>query len=706
MKQSFINKGKVTIHKIPQPTVKKGFVKIQVAFSTISAGTEMSAVKGTGKSILQRAIDDPSKVFKVLDIVKTQGLKNAKSKVNSATEKLNSTGYSVAGCIIELGGGIQDLKVGDMVAAGGSGFAVHAGVVVVPRNLVVKVPQGLDLKSASTGTVGSIALHGVRRADLRIGEYGVVFGVGLLGLLALQMLKASGVKTACVDINAKRLVLAKELGADLIINSMDEDPVLAIQNWTSGYGADAVLFMAATEKDEPLSQSFRMCRRKGKVVLVGVSGMNVNRNDIYKDEIDFLISTSYGPGRYDNSYELEGNDYPYAYVRWTENRNIAEYLNLVKEGKINLNKLKPACYSIDDVGQAYQHIVNDPENHILTILEYEKSDAKSELQAIVINPARKHIQDRISIGLIGAGSFASNTLLPIIYENSDKFYLKTVVNSTGDKAVNVSTQFKAEKASSNPDDIFNDPDIDLVLICTRHNNHAELVLKGLQCNKHVYVEKPMAITLDEINSIAAFYKNAVENETPMLMVGFNRRFSTYAREIKGKLDGRNSPVLLHYRMNAGFIPYDSWVHDDGGRIIGEACHIIDLMVYLTGSNVTDYAVSSFNPQGGKFKSADNRSITLTFLDGSIAVIDYFGCGSNQLSKEYLEVHFDNKSIIMDDYKSLKGFGVKVKSLVSTVSGKGHKEEWLALYDGLKTGNWPISLDSLLKTTKVSILASI
>jgi len=703
MKQLFINKGKASTHKIPQPTIKKGFVKIKVAYSAISAGTEITSVKGSGKNIIQRAIEDPSKVLRVLDIVKSQGLKNATSKVSSTTDKLNSSGYSVSGEVIEVGEGVDDFKIGDLVSAGGSGYAVHAAVVVVPKNLVVKVPLGLDLKLASSGTIGSIALHGVRRADLRIGEYAVVFGVGLIGLLALQMLKASGVKTACVDINSKRLDLAKELGADFIVNSLEEDPVLAIKSWTSDYGADAVLFTAATNSDEPLSQSFRMCRRKGRVVLVGVSGMNINRGDIYKDEIDLMISSSYGPGRYDNSYELDGNDYPYAYVRWTENRNIAEYLNLIKEGKINLEKLNPNKYSIDDASQAYHNIENNPENHILTFLEYDESDISFVQKPITINPPLKHKRDKVSIGLIGAGSFASGTLLPIIYENNDKFYLKTVVNSTGDKAVNVSNQFKAEIASSNPEDVFSDPDIDLVMICTRHNNHAELVLKGLQSNKHVYVEKPLAITMDEIQSIEDFYKLSNSKETPILMVGFNRRFSIYAEEIKKKLDNKSSPAILHYRMNAGYVPYDAWVHDDGGRIIGEGCHIVDLMTYLTGSEVIEYAVSSINSHSGKFKATDNRSITLSFADGSIAVIDYFSCGSKLLPKEYLEVHFDNKSIIMDDYKSLKGFDIKVKIMENSISRKGHKEEWLALHRGLKNGEWPIPLESMLQTSRLSIL---
>lgn len=705
MNQAFIHKGTVTLQKIPEPTIQEGFVKIEVAYSCVSTGTEMISIKRSRNSIIKRVIDDPRKMLEIVDVVKNRGLRSAKTKIYSATAGLNSIGYSVAGRIIELGKGVDDFKVGDLVSAGGSGFAVHAEVVVVPKNLVVKLPVGLDLKYASTGTIGAIALHGVRRADLRIGEYGVIYGVGLLGLLALQILKASGVRTACIDINNKRLELGKELGADLVVNPLEEDPVLSIKNWTSGFGTDAVIFMASTDKDEPLSQSFRMCRRKGKVVLVGVSGMNINRSDIYKEEIDFLISSSYGPGRYDNNYELNGNDYPYAYVRWTEKRNMSEYLNLINGKKLNLDKLSPKIYAIEDIAQAYNLIENYPDDHILTILDYKDLDEKFKQNSYGIKSRIIFSEKKICIGLIGAGNFALNTLLPIIIENKDKFYLKTIVDSAGDKAVNASKLFHAEKASSNPDDILNDPDINLVVICTRHNSHTEFVIKGLEQNKHVYVEKPLATTLNELDLIEKFYKENNIITLPILIVGFNRRFSVFAKEIKYALEKRSSPVLLRYRMNAGYVPYDSWIHQDGGRIVGEACHIIDLIQYLTEAEVVDYAVSSINPNMGKFKSSDNRSIMLALTDGSVASIDYFSCGSNKLSKEYLEVYFDNKSIIMDDYKRLIGYDIKMRALQSSIQEKGHKEEWLNIYESIKKGVWPIALENMLLTTKVSILAS-
>lgn len=707
MKQVFTSSKGVVVKETTEPGLSRGSVKIRVAYSCISAGTEMMAVKGAHQSMIQRAIQHPEQVKQVIDIAMQQGFKKALGKVDSSMDKLGSSGYSVSGEVVAVGAGVDDFKIGDLVSAGGAGLALHAEYVVVPKNLVVHVPEGLNLAYASMGTVGSIAMHGVRRADLRLGEYGVVVGCGLMGLLAIQMLKASGVKVACTDVNAARLALAKELGSDKTINSSEEDPVVAVRNWTGGYGADAVLFTAATHSDEPLSQSFRMCRKKGKVVLLGVSGMNINRGDMYKDEIDFIISTSYGPGRYDPDYESKGVEYPYAYVRWTENRNIYSFLELVRDGKVNIEKIAPRIYPFDEAGKAYEGIQNDPGNHIITILDYGvKLGAETEkARPIQISEPKPINNEIIKIGLIGAGSFATTTLLPIIADHPDKYCLKTIVNRSGEKAINAARQFKAEKISSNQEDIFNDPDINLVMICTRHNNHAELVLTGLKAGKNVYVEKPLATTLDQLEEIKQFYRENEGAVVPTLMVGFNRRFSKHAQEIKRLLDNRTAPVFIRYRMNAGFVPADVWVHGDGGRIIGEGCHLIDLMQYLIDRPVADCSVAHFKPKAGYYLSEDNRFITIEFEDGSVAEIEYFACGSKELPKEYMEVHWENKSIIMDDYKLLTGYGVKVKNLKSSLPKKGHEEEWLALYDALQQGKNPIDVNSLFRTTELSILSA-
>ena len=705
MKQVYTSKKGVVLKDTTVPSINNGSVKIKVLFSCISTGTEMTAVKSANRSLIQRALNNPQQVKQALEIMKKEGLQKMMGKVDSSMERLGTSGYSVSGQVVEVGSDVKDLQIGDFVAAGG-GTANHAEYVVVPRNLVVKTPEGINLAYASMGTVGSIALHGVRRAGLALGEYGVVVGCGLMGLLAIQMLKASGVKVACTDVNESRLNLAKELGADKAINSAEEDPVVAVQNWTDDHGADAVLFTAATHSDEPLSQSFRMCRKKGKVVLLGVSGMTIKREDIYKNELDFQISTSYGPGRYDDEYELRGLDYPYAYVRWTENRNIRSFLDLVNDGIINVDKMSPVIYPISKVSEAYAGIQSDPGAHIITILDYSELKCPEKTETKVFLHAHKPVSDnKICIGLIGAGSFATSMLLPIISSNPDKFYLKTIVNRSGAKALNAGNQFKAESISSDPSDIFNDPEINLVMICTRHGDHADLVLKGLRAGKNVYVEKPLATTMAQLDNIRSFYNDCPENPKPVLMVGFNRRFSAYIAEIKRHLDKRSAPAFIRYRMNAGYIPSDGWVHGDGGRIIGEGCHIIDLMQYLLNSEVSSCSVSRIHPKGGLYLSEDNCSISLELEDGSLAVIDYFSCGNKELPKEYMEVHFEGKSIILTDYQTIDGYGVKLKSIKSASPEKGHKEEWMALYDGLKEGKSPIPLNSLIKTTELSILAA-
>ena len=702
MKQVFSSKQGIVIKDIPEPSVAKGHIKIKVAYSCISAGTEMMTVNAERKSPIQKVLENP---IHAINVVAGNGIKKTLNNVEVSNEKLGAIGYSVAGKVVEVGTDITDIKPGDLVSAGGAGMASHAEYVTVPKNLVVKIPEGLSLSIASMGTVGSIALHGVRRTELSLNEYGVVVGVGLMGLLAIQMLKASGVKVACTDINNDRLLLAKELGADKVINSAEEDPVQAVLNWTDGFGADAVLFTAATHSDEPLSQSFKMTRKKGKVVLLGVSGMNINREDIYKKEIDFCISTSYGPGRYDDNYENKGWDYPYAYVRWTENRNIYSFLELIRDGKINIDKMHPSIYPFEKASDAFQGIKTDPGHHVVTILEYNsknvENNSKTTVELIKHNQLKK---DRICIGLIGAGSFATNMLLPIIADNHDLFYLKTIANRTAVKAMNAAKQFKAEKVTTDNDEIFSDPDIDLVMICTRHGNHADLVLKGLQAGKNVYVEKPLATTMEQLARIENYFI-ANQNQAPCLFVGYNRRFSPYNIVIKEHLKHRTSPVFIHYRMNAGFAPIDSWVHADGGRIIGECCHLIDLMQFLIDSPIVNCSVSHFAPKTGIYLSEDNRSISLEFSDGSVSIIDYFSSGSKDLPKEFMEVHWESKSIIMDDYKSIKGYGIKIKKLDSEKPLKGHKEEWLALYEALKKGMCSIDVNCLLTTSKLSILSA-
>jgi len=698
MKQGIVKKGKVLAENIPSPSASEGSVLIQVAYSCISAGTEMTSVNTSKQSLVQRALNSPEEVKTAIEFAKANGIAKTIQRVKGVLDGGKQTGYSASGTIVAVGKGVVNFQVGDKVAAAGAGIANHAEFIDVPQNLVMPVPKGMDLKLASTVTLGGIALQGVRRIDLKLGESCVVVGAGILGLLALQMLKKSGIQVIVSDFDQKRLDLAKELGADLVINPAQEDLIKTVSSYTGGYGADGVLFTAATSSSKPLSESFKICRKKGKVVLVGVVGMEIERGDMYAKELDFLISTSYGPGRYDSNYEEKGLDYPYAYVRWTENRNMTEYLRLIHQHYIDVEKLIDAVYPIEQITNAFESLQQEGKKPIIVLLEYNNPnsyrDSKIDLKTKTVS------SNTINVGLIGAGSFATGMHLPNMQAMKGKYNLKGVMSRTGFKAKTVADQFEAEYATANADDILNDPKIDLVLIATRHDSHAELVLKSLKAGKHTFVEKPLAVNQTELNLIKEFYNQP--GEKPVLMTGFNRRFSPFATEIKKHTSKRINPLFIQYRMNAGHIPLDQWVHEHGGRIVGEACHLIDLMTFFTESKIASISVEKISPNNDKISAADNVSMVLKYEDGSVCTIQYFAVGSKQISKEYMEVHFDEKTIIMDDYKTLKGFGIKLNEISLTRSDKGQKEELESLYNTLKSNaNWPIALWDMIQTTEIT-----
>lgn len=712
MLQAIVKKGKVFAESIPAPVVSDGAVLIKVVNSCISAGTEISGVNASGKSLIKKALEQPEKVMKVFEMLKSEGVLRTFEKVKGKLDGGAPTGYSIAGVVIAAGKGVSGFKPGDRVAAAGAGIANHAEFVDVPVNLVMRLPENLEFVEASSVTLGGIAMHGVRRAGLSLGEFCVVAGAGILGLLTLQMLKISGVRVAITDLDDNRLKIAKELGADLIVNPDRENVVALIENWTAGYGCDAVIFTAATGSNEPLSQSFKMCKRKGRVVLVGVSGMEIKREDIYNKELDFMISTSYGPGRYDRNYEEKGLDYPYAYVRWTENRNMEEYLRLLGAGNIKIGKIINGVYPISKVEEAFSSLQSGTPRPLMVILDYghyETSKLEEYLkhERKVCSSSKSVSRNIVNVALIGAGGFATGMHLPNMSKLKDKYRLYSVLNRTGHKAKAVATQYGADYSTTNVDEVLSDANVDLVMICTRHDSHAELTLKALKAGKNVFVEKPLATTEDELKSISDFYADASITTKPLLMTGFNRRFSRYAAEIKKHTDGRLSPLFIRYCMNAGFIPFDHWVHEAGGRIVGECCHLIDLMTFFTGALVESVSCESLSPANSKFSGADNKSIVLKYKDGSVCSIDYFSTGSKSLPKEFMEVHFDEKSIIMEDYKSLKGYGVKINEISTPISEKGQLEELEALYRTLKgdAARWPIELWDMVQTTKISLEVS-
>jgi predicted dehydrogenase/threonine dehydrogenase-like Zn-dependent dehydrogenase len=653
MKQALVKKGIVIGEDVPAPMISKGSILIKVVNSCISAGTELAGVIASGTPLIKRILDQPQKISKVLNLARSEGIMKVYRQIMGEQEAGKPTGYSISGIVIGVGEGVEKFQAGDHVAAAGGGLANHAEYVDVPENLVVKIPKGLDFKKASTVTLGAIALHGVRRAGLHLGEFCVVVGTGILGLLSVQLLSASGIRTIAIDPDETRLVLAKKMGAELVLNPVKENIVRQVENYTNGFGTDAVIFTASTSSSEPLSQAFQMCRRKGRVILVGVSGMTIDRKDIYPKELDFLISTSYGPGRYDKSYEEKGIDYPYAYVRWTENRNLQEYLRLIERGVVDINPIIDEVFPIEKVTEAFNLFKSSDKRPLMVILDYglplfENLGTYAEHDRQIVLSHKTIQTDKINVAIVGVGKFATGVHLPNMAVLKKKFSLYAMVDKNGNRAKAVAEQYGAAYTTTSLEDVLKDDQVNLVLITTPHDSHAELSFKALQAGKHVFVEKPLATNLKDLELIEDFYRENQTRDKPLLMVGFNRRFSPYAAEIKKHTDNRINPLFIHYRMNAGYIPLDHWVHENGGRVVGEACHIIDLASFLVGKPVVSMSFEHMNPSTEKFSKSDNKSFILKYEDGSIATIEYFAVGSREFSKEYMEVHFDEKTIIMDD----------------------------------------------------------
>jgi len=700
VKQVLIKKGKAIVDEIPAPMVDAGNVLVKVAYSCISAGTEIMGIKSSGQTIIQRALQQPQNIKKGLNIIKQKGILKTRNILKSTFESGSPTGYSASGTVVEVGAQVKDIKIGDRVACAGAGYANHAEYIEVPKNLLVKIPKDLGVKGASTVTLGSIAMQGIRRAKVKLGENIAIIGMGILGQLVSQMVTAAGARVVAIDLDDRRLVIAQTNGAKYILNPTKENIVDKTIKITEGYGVDSVIITASTFSKEPLTQAFQMCRKKGRVVLVGVVGMEINREDMYKKELDFYISTSYGPGRYDPNYEEKGMDYPYHYVRWTENRNMQEYLKMLSEGKIKLNNIIEKVYKIEEATQAYQEFEKEENKPLIVLLKY-KQDLKNKInRRVEVNSRFKLKSDKIKIALIGAGSFAKGTHLFNLEKLKIFYDIYAIMSRTGSNATSIARQYKAKYATTNYQEILNDSNVDMIMICTRHNLHAQYSIEAMKKGKAVFVEKPMALNKKEMEEV---FKTIQETGVSYL-VGFNRRFSKYAVEIKKHIKERINPMIINYHMNAGYIPLDHWVHTEegGGRIIGEACHIFDLFNYFVDSEIDSISVNSINPKTKNISPRDNVVVTLKYKEGSICTLIYTALGDKSYPKESLEIYFDNKIIIMNDYKSLKGYGIKMANINSKFSNKGHYEELIAFAQAIKDGtNYPIPIWQIEQATKIS-----
>ena len=705
MKQVLISRGAASVEDVPAPMVEPGTVIVRVQSSCISVGTEMSGVRASGLPLWKRAMQRPEQVAKLVRTAAQQGVRRTWSMVEGKLATGQATGYSAAGVVVEVGEGVTDLLAGDRVACAGAQFAFHAEVIRVPRNLVVPVPDAVSWSDASTVTLGAIALQGVRRAHPTLGETFVVIGLGILGQLTVQLLKANGCRTIGVDLNRDRLHLATELGLDAAVHPDDVADVEHVARLTDGIGADGVIIAAATPSDAVVSTAFRMCRRKGRVVLVGDVGLNLDRADFYQKEIDFLSSSSYGPGRYDRNYEERGLDYPTAYVRWTENRNMAEYLRLVAEGRVAVGPLVSATYPVGEADAAYATLREHAGRHLMVLLSYPEAATGAEPfgRAVSLRAASPARSGRLRLAVIGAGGFAKGMHLPNVQALGELFELRTVVSRTGHNAVATARQFGAARAATDAAEATDDPEIDAVLIATRHDTHAALALAALRAGKHVLLEKPLALEADELAEIVRFYEET-GGAKPLLLTGFNRRFSPFARRLAELTAARSNPMILNYRMNAGHIPRDHWVHgpEGGGRNVGEACHIYDLFTFLTGARVEKVSAQALRPSSAHYGRDDNFVATMSFADGSVATLTYTALGAKEHPKERLEVYVDGRVLLLDDYRSLTVVGARAKGVETPVQDKGQKEELVAFASAVREGGeWPIPLWQQVQATEIS-----
>jgi predicted dehydrogenase/threonine dehydrogenase-like Zn-dependent dehydrogenase len=694
MKQLIQNfkSGELYIDELPVPSISEGFVLVANRYSLISAGTEKTTVSTAQASLIGKAKKRPDLVKQVIQNYKKEGFKATLEKVKTKLDSLKALGYSSAGIVLASMDTEGKLQPGDIVSCAGLGYASHAEIVCVPQNLVAKVPGGVDLEDASFATLGAIALQGVRQSDPKLGENIGVIGLGLLGQITCQLLKANGCNVLGIDISPAMINLANQLGSAEAFSRNDPNLMTAIENFSQGYGLDKVIITAAGQTNDPVELSGRILKKKGVVIIVGAVKMDIPRDpDFYQKELELKLSCSYGPGRYDRNYEEEGHDYPYGYVRWTEQRNMEAFLRLLQHKSINLKPLTTHVFNIADAVKAYDLVLGKKaEPYVGILLKY---DDESQLKNNIVKVNAKPIK-QFNIGFIGAGSFAQSYLIPSVKEYGS---LDTVVTRNGLNSKNVAQKFGFNNASSEPANITGNTGINTLFVATQHDTHAMYVIEGLKSNKAVFVEKPLAMNSDELDSVIDIYNKSA---SPFLMVGFNRRFADICRIAKDSFKNIGEPIVMNFRVNAGFIPQDHWIQSaaGGGRIIGEICHFIDLMQFFTDDSPVKVYAECIDAANSKLKNDDNISITLKFGNGSVGNLVYTANGDKSLPKERFELFGANSVFVIDDFRSGTLYrNNKEKQFKS--NGKGHKQEIEAFFKSLTGGNEsPITFKSLCTTT--------
>ncbi len=679
--------GKTILEDVPAPMIKSGHVLIKTTHSLVSLGTERMLVEFGKANLINKARQQPDKVKQVLAKIKSEGLMPTLEAVFNKLGQPLPLGYCNAGKVIALGEGVTKFNIGDRVASNGH----HAEYVLVSENLVAAIPANVSDEEATFTVIGSIGLQGIRLCNPTFGETIVVVGLGLVGLITAELLQANGCKVIGIDVDDSKIALAEQKGI-VGINSKQHDVVKFVKEKTNEAGADGVIITASAKSDDIIAQAAQMSRKRGRIILVGVIGLNLSRADFYEKELSFQVSCSYGPGRYDDDYEKYGNDYPLPYVRWTENRNFQAILEAISTGKLDVKSLITERIPLNDFNNIYENIGN--KNSIASLLIYPETADNSS----VINiPSANFKKERGGIGVIGAGNFSSSTMLPALKKANANLVI--IASAGGVTSTALAKKYSIAKSTTNYKEVIDDTDVDLVIITTRHNLHAPLVAEALKNKKHVFVEKPLALNAEELNKIIEAYDG-----TTTLTVGFNRRFSPHVQKIKQFTQGTEMNVIA--TMNAGFIEANSWVHDmrsGGGRIIGEACHYIDLISFITGSQVTEVCMNAMGNHPAE--NTDNASILLHYENGSTGVINYFSNGSKSYSKERLEIYFQGKTIILDNFRTTTGYGFKNFSNLKSKIDKGHTAQFKLLKERLENGGASlIPFDELINTAKASFAA--
>ncbi|MGQ9882327.1 MAG: bi-domain-containing oxidoreductase [Armatimonadota bacterium] len=701
MKQVLQNyrSGEIRVEEVPAPALRSGAVLVANRYSLISAGTERMKVETGKMSLLGKARARPDLVKKVLKSLQTEGPLAAYRKVKTRLEALSPLGYSCAGTVMAVGSETTGFQVGDRVACAGAEHAHHAEIVCVPQNLVVKIPEGVSDAHAAFTTVGAIALQGVRQAQIQLGDRVVVIGLGLIGLLTVQLLKAAGAQVFGIDVNPARCELARQLGADRAALRSD-DAISLVNDFTGGYGADVVMLTAGGSTNDPIELAGEIARDRGRVVVVGLLKMDVPQRLYYEKELTVLLSRSYGPGRYDPVYEEMGIDYPIGYVRWTERENMREFLRLLAEGKVQVEPLITHHFPIDRAAEAYQMLASSQGGQVLgALIEYPSqanATRRIEVGTSRSNPTK---QNQVRIGVIGAGNFATGTLLPLL-KDIPNVTLVGVCTARGHTAKGVAEKFGFEFASTDPEEVINHPDINALLIATRHDSHASYAIRAMRAGKPAFIEKPLAITEEQLQQV----EQAWRESGGRILVGYNRRFSPFVRKIAEHFKQRTEPLSLLYRVNAGLLEQGHWMRataEGGSRVISEGCHFIDVMMFLTDSlpkRVCAIHLRSYEP--------DTAQLVIEFEDGSIGTLYYLTTGDPTVPKEYLEVHGAGRSAILRDFRELELIAGGKRTTQKTMGqDKGHKNELIAFVEAVKSGDeMPISLEWAIANTRITLEA--